>query len=40
MEARNKHRVANEGYDDLSKYFNSMKEYEDSLSEKGLIDAL
>src|SRR5262245_25320624 len=38
MEKRNKYRVENECYDDLSKYFNSMLEYQKQMKEEGHID--
>lgn len=38
LKRRNEYRVANEGYDDLSKWFKGMLQYQEVLKKKGIID--
>jgi thymidylate kinase len=40
MEARNKHRIAHQGYDDLSMHFDRMEAYQKVISEKKLVDRI
>lgn len=40
MEKRNKHRVENEGYDDLSKYFDNMADYIKEIQNQDLFDVI